>query len=62
MDQYQLSQSGYDVNKKGYQSRFVSIDEDGLEYLKSLDIKTNAIKEQNYRPMSATVNAAADVM
>ena len=56
MDQYQLSQSGYDVENKDYQSRFMSIDPEGLEYLKSLDIKTNAIKEQNYRPLSATVN------
>lgn len=56
MDQYQLSQSGYDVDKKDYQSKFMTINEDGLEYLDSLDIKHNALSGGNYRPLTASVN------
>lgn len=35
MDQFQLAQSGYDVENKDYQGRFMSVGEDGYDYLKS---------------------------
>lgn len=64
MDQFQLSQCGYDVDRKDYQGRFMSLDEDCYDYLKSgLGISTNNIFEgsngqQNsrYRPLTASLN------
>lgn len=55
MDQYQLAQSGYDVKQPTYKGRFMSMDNGGKEYLKTLGIGENNMEEK-YRPLTAAMN------
>jgi hypothetical protein len=50
MDQFQLSQSGYDVNRNNFQGRFMSMDKDGKDYLKTLGIGGDNLFNDKYRP------------
>ena len=56
MDQYQLSQSGYDVNRKTFQGRFMSMGSGAIEYLKELGIGNDEDYANKYRPLTATIN------
>ena len=54
MDQYQMSQSGYDVDRPTYKGRFLSMDNSAKEYLSNQGVDGNL--EDKYRPLTAALN------